>query len=42
MMAFGSLALDFIPGVEVVLRTVGFGVLLAALATVTARMRYHV
>jgi UDP-GlcNAc:undecaprenyl-phosphate/decaprenyl-phosphate GlcNAc-1-phosphate transferase len=42
VLAFGAVALTFIPNVTVVLVTVGFGLVLAVVATAVPRLRYHV
>ncbi len=42
VLAFGAVALTFITDAVVVLWTVGFGLLLAALASAVPRMRHHV
>jgi UDP-GlcNAc:undecaprenyl-phosphate GlcNAc-1-phosphate transferase len=42
VLAFGAVALTFITDVAVVLWTVGFGLLLAALASAVPRMRHRV
>ena len=42
VLAFGAVALTFIPDVTVVLVTVGFGLVLAVVATAVPRLRYHV